>query len=312
MSGLELVKQLDLPGILTLVPAIICLLLALQWGGSKYAWGNARIPVLLVLFVLLFAGFVAVQRYTPRTRTIPSSIFRSRSIGFTTWYTGCTFSLFVVMVYYLPIWFQAIQQVSAFQSGIRTMPLILGFIVFALISGILTSALGYYTPLMIASSVMIPIGVGLLTTLNPSSSAGEWIGYQALFGFGVGTGIQQPLLVIQTVLPEVDIPIGTSLITLTQSLFGAVFIAVAQNVFENQLETNVRKILPGFNASSILQGGATTAIEKIPPQEKGMKSALLTAYSKSITQTFYIPLALGAMSIIGALGTEWRSVKQKK
>ena len=312
MTWLQLVKQLDIPGIATLIPAIICLLLALQWGGSTYNWGNARTIVLLILFVLLFVAFIAVQKYTPQTRTIPSSIFRSRSIGFTTWYTGCTFSLFVVMVYYLPIWFQAIQEVSAFQSGIRTMPLIVGFIIFALISGILTSVIGYYTPLMIASSILIPIGVGLLTTLNPSSGSDKWIGYQALFGFGVGTGIQQPLLVIQTVLPEADVPVGTALITLTQSLFGAVFVSVAQNVFENQLGTNVHKLLPGFDTTKILQGGATTAAGNLPPGAQGMEAQLLSAFSKSITQTFYIPLALGALSIIGALGTEWKSLKKEK
>jgi hypothetical protein len=309
MSWLQLLKQLDTPGIVTLIPAIICLLLALQWGGSTYSWSDARIIVLLILFAILAVVFIIVQKYTPLTRTIPSSIFRSRSIGFTTWYTGCTFALFVVMVYYLPIWFQGVQQVSAFQSGIRTVPLILGFIVFALIAGILTSVLGYYTPLMIASSIIMPVAVGLLSTFQPSTPSSQWIGYQALFGFGVGCGIQQPLLVIQTVLPEPDVPVGTALITLTQSLFGAVFVAVAQNVFENQLAKNIHAILPEFDTSILLNGGATTAIANVPPE---FQSQFIDSYSKSITQTFYIALALGALSLVGSLGTEWKSVKKGK
>ena len=208
-----------------------------------------------------------------------------------------------------PIWFQGLQQVTAFESGIRTMPLILGFIVFALISGGLTSVLGYYTPLMIASSIVIPIGVGLLSTLQPESPSSQWIGYQVLFGAGVDLGIHQPLLVIQTVLPEPDVPIGTALIILTQSLCGAVFVTVAQNMFQNQLASNIRAVLPDFDTSQILQGGATTAVQD---SLQSNQSVLIGAYSKSITQTFYIAVALGALSLLGSLGTEWRFVKKEK
>lgn len=103
MGRLQRLKQLDVPGFVTFVPAIVLLVLATQWGGTTYAWGNARVVVLFVLFGLLSAAFVAVQRLTPATRTIPASILRSRSIAFTAWYAGCTFSMFGVMVYYLPI-----------------------------------------------------------------------------------------------------------------------------------------------------------------------------------------------------------------
>jgi len=232
-----------------------------------------------------------------------------RSIGFTTWYAGCTFALFVIIVYYLPIWFQGVQQVTAFESGIRTIPLILGFIIFAIISGALTQMLGYYTPLMIASSIIMPIASGLLSTLKPNSPSSRWIGYQALFGFGVGLGIQTPLLVIQTVLPEADIPVATSLITLTQSLFGSIFIAIAQNIFGNQLETNIHTVLPNFDTGILLNGGATTIVQQISP---GSRAQFIDAYSKSITQTFYIAVALGALSIFGSLGVKWKSVKRDK
>lgn len=309
MSILQYLKQLDFPGFVTLVPAIICLLLALQWGGTVYHWKNARIVTLLVLMALLFVAFGFVQKLTPQTRTIPSSIFQSRSIGFTTFYAGCTFSLFVVMVYYLPIWFQGVQQVSALDSGVRIMPLILGFIIFAMLSGALTSVTGYYTPFMITSSIMISIALGLLSTLRVSTPRSQWIGYQAFFGFGVGTGIQQPLLVIQTVLPEIDVPVGTALITLTQSLFGSVFIAVAQNVFENELASRLATAAPGLNVGTLLSGGATTAIKGLPPDKR---TEFLAEYSRAITNVFYIAVALGSLSIIGALGTEWRSMKTKK
>ncbi|KAF2201394.1 MFS general substrate transporter [Delitschia confertaspora ATCC 74209] len=309
MKWTHLLKQLDIPGVVTLVPAIVCLLLALQWGGTTYSWANARIIALLILFVLLSIAFVVVQRYTPHTCTIPGSIFRSRSIGFTTWFALCTFSVFVVMVYYLPIWFQGIQQVNAFQSGIRTVPLILGFIVFAIISGMLTEVTGYYTPLMIGSSILITIAIGLLSTFKPNTPSSQWIGYQALLGFGVGLGIQCPLVVIQTVLSEQDVPVGTALITLVQNLFGAVFVAIAQAIFQSRLKQNIGAVLPDLDARMLLNGGVTTVISNIPVDTR---PTFLRVYSKSVTQVFYLGVALGALSMVGSLGTEWISVKKDK
>jgi hypothetical protein len=53
--------QLDLPGTAIFMPAIICLLLALQWGGSKYEWSDVRIITLFVLFGILIIGFIGIQ-----------------------------------------------------------------------------------------------------------------------------------------------------------------------------------------------------------------------------------------------------------
>src|SRR5277367_6000406 len=40
-------KQLDPIGNLIFFPGVVCLILALQWGGTRYPWGSARIIVLL-------------------------------------------------------------------------------------------------------------------------------------------------------------------------------------------------------------------------------------------------------------------------
>src|ERR1700760_1547865 len=54
-------KQLDPLGNLVFFPGIVCLVLALQWGGTTYSWRNARIIVLLILCGVLCLAFVAIQ-----------------------------------------------------------------------------------------------------------------------------------------------------------------------------------------------------------------------------------------------------------
>jgi MFS family permease len=61
LSVREKIDQLDLIGTICFLPGVVCLLLALQWGGSTYAWSDPRIIILWVLFGLLMIVFAAVQ-----------------------------------------------------------------------------------------------------------------------------------------------------------------------------------------------------------------------------------------------------------
>lgn len=69
----------------------------------------------------------------------------------------------------LPIWFQAVKGVSATQSGVQNLPLIMAHVISALLAGVLITLTGYYTPFMLISSVLVSLGTGFLTTFNPST-----------------------------------------------------------------------------------------------------------------------------------------------
>jgi hypothetical protein len=153
------------------------------------------------------------------------------------------------------------------------------------------------------------IGAGLLSTLEVDSGSPKWIGYQFIFGAGVGFGMQQTLVAVQTVLPAEDIPIGTAIMMFTQTLGGALFISVGQNVFTNQLIKNLASIVPDLDASIVLRTGATELKNAIDPE---YLSGVLAAYNQTLTQTFYVSVACGTMSIIGAVFVEWKSMKGKQ
>jgi hypothetical protein len=99
-----LIKRLDPLGMSLFAPSVVCLLLALQWGGSTYAWNNARIIALFVVFGVLFLGFVAVQVWKPETATIPVRIVNQRSMISTAVYILSVYSAMMMLIYYIPIW----------------------------------------------------------------------------------------------------------------------------------------------------------------------------------------------------------------
>lgn len=135
------VKQLDPIGTIFFVSGIVCLLLALQWGGSTYPWNDGRIIALLVLFILLIFVFMFFQGWKPETATVPPRIIKNRSIAAGMWSQLTVGASMMVMVYYLPFWFQAIINVSAYKSGIDTLPFILSLVVASLSAGALVTNL---------------------------------------------------------------------------------------------------------------------------------------------------------------------------
>ncbi len=305
----ERAKQFDPIGTVFFIPCIICLLLALQWGGTKYPWGNGRIIALFIVFGILAIGFVAVQLWKQDNATVPPRIVKKRSIAFGCWFVFCLGATFFIFIYYLPIWFQAIKGTSAVESGIRNLPMILSLVLMSIIAGVAITMLGYYTPFMIGSSVLMAIGAGLLSTFKVGTGHSMWIGYQALFGLGVGMGMQQPLIAAQTVCDIHDVPTATAVTNFCLTLGGALFISVGQNIFSNRLLTDLAANVPNIDPSVILNIGATSLRSAIDP---GNLSGVLEAYNSAIASTFYVSVAMAAFSIVGSLGMEWKSVKGKK
>ena len=305
-------KQFDPIGTIFFIPAIVCLLLALQWGGSQYAWGNARIIALFVVFGVLIIAFIGVQIWQQDNATVPPRIFKKRSIYSGAWFTACLGASFFVLLYYVAIWFQAVKGTTAVESGIRNLPMILSLVIMSILSGILVTVIGYYTPWMIASSVLMSIGVGLISTWKVSTGHQQWLGYQVIYGFGIGFGMQQSLMAAQTVLDLKDVPTGTSIINFSLTLGGALFISVGQNIFTNRLLTNLAETVHNIPAAVVLATGATSLREAVTQIDPDSLPLVLTAYNSAVIETFYVSVAMACLSILGALGMEWKSVKGKK
>lgn len=305
----ERVNQFDPIGTSVFIPAIVCLLLALQWGGSEYNWGNARIIALFVLFGILIIAFIGIQFWKGEYATVPPRIISQRSIASASFFSACLGASFFLLIYFVPIWFQAIKNVSATKSGIMNLPMVLGVVIWSMGTGAAVTAIGYYTPFMIGSGVLSVIGAGLLTTFETDTGHAKWIGYQFLYGSGIGFGMQQSIICAQTALEMKDVPVGTALIMFMQTLGGALFVSVGQNVFTNRLLSGLATAAPGVNPAIVLKVGATELAKNVPAQ---FLQGVREAYNDALTNAWYVAVALSALSIIGAVFVEWKSVKGKK
>ncbi|KAK6814474.1 hypothetical protein RU639_009558 [Aspergillus parasiticus] len=303
------IKELDLISNCLFIPSLTALFIALSWAGIKYPWSDGKVIGLFVVFAVLLTVFLINQYQRGDSAALPFRIIKNRNViaGFI--FTTCTNSMTNVLEWYLPTYYQVVRSRSPSESGYLMIPILAGMMLGLLLQGIGTTTFGYYAPFMIFGSVCMPIAAGLMTTYNPHTSLAQIILYSGLAGFGGGIGFQGPQAAIQTTLSAADLNLGIGVILFGQSMGPAVFIAIAQVIFTNQLSSRLEGIVPGLTPAYIAERGLGDIKNIVPMQQWDEVSRSI---DRSLTRTWYLSVALGCTTIVGSLLIEWRSVKQKQ
>lgn len=297
---------MDLPGTFTIMAATVCYLLAMQWGGSTKPWSDGSVIGCLVAFGILVIIFVAIEWYSGDRALLQYRLLKDRTIGASVAYIFIISGSFFILLYYLPIYFQAGKNVSASKSGIDNLPLVFGASIFSVVSGVLITITGHYVPLMVLGSVISSIGCGLVYTLDFNSSSGKWIGYQALCGIGLGLVFQIPVIVNQSVVKASDLATISAMTLFFQTIGGAIMISAAQAGFTNKLVERLPITAPGADKALVIMTGASELRHVFHGEQL---SGILTAYLDGLRVPFALAIACAALSTLIAFGPKWQTIK---
>lgn len=100
----SVLQQFDPIGTVLFIASVVCLLIALQWGGSQYPWSDGREIALLTVFGVLAVAWLISQWMGGENATVPVRIIRQRTVACSTAYIFLASGSFVLLIYYLPIW----------------------------------------------------------------------------------------------------------------------------------------------------------------------------------------------------------------
>ena len=307
---LEKLFALDLIGNLLLIVAAVMLFLALQFNGQNWAWSSSRIIGLLVGCGITTILFTLWQWRQGDNALLPPRIILQRSVAASCLGAFLIYGTFLIHAYYLPIWFQAIQNDTAIMSGVSLITYVIGNALFSVIAGIFVSKIGYFAPPAIIGAAIGTVGCGLLSTLQVDSSPSQWVGYQVVASTGLGMAVQQGIIAVQTVLTLEQTPIGLAAVISMQSLGGSVFVSVGNNILQNVLnQATTKKALAGIDIKAVMAAGATQFRSIVPAESL---PALLVAYNYAIQRVFIAAIPLAGLAFIVAFGLEWRSVRDKR
>lgn len=179
--------------------------------------------------------------------------------------------------------------------------------IFAIVSGVLVKKVGYFLPFSMVCGILTAISCGLLGMLDPHTSVAKWIGYQILGGIGRGCGMQMPIVAIQNLLPKSQASVAMSLLIFSQTFGGALFLALAQTVFNTGLSSALKQYAPEVSAETVLAAGATGVRGAV---SSAVLPHVLQAYNQAINHVFYLAAGAAAGATIACLGMGMHSIKK--
>jgi hypothetical protein len=298
--------QMDPLGTLTIIAGVCCFILALQWGGVTKSWNDSTVIGTLVGFGLFMILFIFIQWYQGERAILVGRIIKKRFI-----YVGMIFifffaGAFFILLYYLPIYFQVVDGVSASDSGIRNLAMIVAISLSTIVSGGLITAYGHYVPFMIAGGVLSTIGAGLIFTLDVNSPSSHWIGYQVISGVGVGLAIQVPIIAAQATSDPADLSSATAIILFVQTIGGAFFVTAGQAALSNILLSHIKTYDPSVNPLQLIATGATQLRQVFQPAQI---TGIVEAYMDGLHAAYAIAIAVAGLATVVSIGSKWHNLK---
>ena len=212
---------IDYPGAVLLVAATSVLMLALNWGGTRYPWISAPIGGLVVGSIVLWLLF-AFRLGRAAEPLIPLALFRSAVVRNGTLSACFGMGVFIGMSIYVPVYLETVRGFSAAGSGLA----LVGTVVGATFSGRLMSHVTHYRRLPVAGLCLALLATFALT-LAPGGI--PLVALEILFTmFSIGLGSLLPVttVAIQNAVSPHQLGTATAGMNFFRSLGGAFVVAI--------------------------------------------------------------------------------------
>ncbi|VUC32109.1 unnamed protein product [Clonostachys rosea] len=302
----EKLLQMDPLGTILIMGAIVAYILALQYGGQSAPWNSSKVIGLLVGFGLIVLTFAAWEAFSGERAMIAPRLIKKRVVWVNAAYACLLSSSYFTVIYYLPIYFQSVDDVSPTASGVRNLPIILTVTFGTIIAGASISKTGIATPLLIGSAAIATIGAGLLYTLDIGTSPGKWIGYQILAGSAYGVGFQIPMIHGQSHAKFEDLATTTAILMFFQTLGSAFLLSAAQSAFVNKIVTVLRSRAPDLDVTTVTATGATEIRHVFPADQV---PSIVIAYMEGLRVTFAIATTAVGLAFVVSFFSSWKRLK---
>lgn len=215
---------LDLPGAALLVGATVALLLALSWGGVRYPWTSATILGLLAASAMVWGLFVA-RLLTAKEPLIPLSVLANPVVATGTLSACFGMGTFIGLSIYVPIYMEGVRGLSASMSGLALIPLMVGTVAGATLSGRLMMRLTHYKRVPVVGLALGVAGCAIMSGFARDMPMACVELLLAVLSIGLGTLLPVTTVSIQNAVGPHELGTATAGMNFFRSLGGAIIVA---------------------------------------------------------------------------------------
>jgi hypothetical protein len=295
----EKILQLDPLGVALVMGGIFSFILAVEYGGQKKPWDSSTVIGLFVGFVLIWVTFAVWEYFNGERAMVQRRVLSRHTVWMPSIFIFFFASAYFVYLYYLPIYFQSVDNRTAISSGVLNLPLVLSLALGSTISGVVVMKTGHAAPFLVVGAIGATISAGLMYTFDVDTSVAKWIGYQIFYGFAIGLSFQMGITIAQANANAEIMSSVTATVLFFQTIGGAFSTAAAQSGFVNRMLSELARTAPEVNRLMVLGTGATQIRHAFPADQI---PAIVLAYMAGIKVTFALSVGLtGFACLLAAL-----------
>ena len=294
-------RRVDFPGALVLVSAVTLLLVGLDQGSNE-GWSSPLVITCLALSVPTFATFLFVEHRLAAEPFAPSRIVFERSLFAAYMANFFSFGGWFFVMYYLPLYFQAAQDVSATTAGLRLMPGVCAGVLGSILGGLTLQRTGRYYWLTVAGYGLLAVAsaaIFLAMGADAHNNIGIYVSL-AIGGFGNGSGVTTSLVAIIAGAAPKDQAVATACSYLFRSLGSgmglSVLSAIAQQLLRQRLKAELHD---SVNVDWIVQN-VRESLDFVRTLDPETQAIVRRTYGCTITSAFGVMVAVALMSCISA------------
>lgn len=277
-------------------------LIWVSFAGDKYDWFSQESAIFLAGTLVALAAAIVVERKHPEPLVPPRILLETTTILAVVGSVAVGIAQFGTTVF-LSQFFQTAQGFSPTQAGLLMLPLILGSMIGATASGQFITRTGRWKPVMLAGTVMLIVGLGLMGPTDHATPVWHLSVYMVLMGLGQGALMQNLVLVVQNTVDVTDIGAASGVVSFFRSLGGTVGIAVLGAILSLRVQdTSAESIkalvasgdLTPREAAQIAQGGGLD-LENMPAVAA---TAIRHAYGDDTGIIFIIAAGVAVITLV--------------
>ncbi|GES65987.1 major facilitator superfamily domain, general substrate transporter [Aspergillus terreus] len=286
----------------TFLAGSACLVMAITFGGTLYAWSSGNeIALWVVAGVLLIVGIIVAKLHPgvdKDYRLYPAHFLRRPILINLQVQMFLVSGIVLAMTYYIPLFFQFIRGDGPLDAGVRLLPFIIAMVVFAMANGALMPKLPYILPWHLFGSALVVVGTALMYTADLNTSNAKLYGYCILVGAGSGCYVVAGFPVVQSLVDRKDIPNAVGAMAISQDLGMVIFLAMAGSIYQNVALQKVTQAMPSLSATEITNLVAGTSSRTYKALSEWERALVTPQITEAMSNVWLFFLVAGIMNFV--------------
>lgn len=294
--------SIDYFGIVLLAVGVSTLLIWVSMGGNQFDWDSGTSIALAVTAGVAIAAFVAVEFFV-KEPIVPMSLFRNRTFTLSVIASiAIGVSMFATSVF-LAQYFQLARGATPTESGLMTIPMIIGQMGASIIIGQFVSRFGKWKGWMVTGSILATIGVSLMATLRYDTPFTLVAVYMFVLGAGLGMVMQNLTLIVQNDTAPQQLGAASSNVNFFRTIAGTIGVTVMGSLLSTSVADFMKDGLKGFvpttpDEISALERLGSGDVPKVGELPDTIRTIVESAYGHGIADAFILAIPLAVIAII--------------